>query len=316
MSRSILIVSPDPATSHILTEILRKQWDTLAFKKFHLVLDAIYSEIPSILIVDIAADPEIVPLLNMIKDDPLFSGLPVLAILDDPDHVPDWNKVRVDDYIWRKDIEEEIIIKVNLCGLRSRRIVEVNPLTRLPGNISINRQIQRRLDEGESFALGYADLDYFKPYNDTYGFSRGDDVIRITGRLILNITKNRQPRNSFVGHIGGDDFLCLTDVDVMEPVCEEIIEAFNRIIPTFYDPEHRKAGFIKAYDRAGLEQTFPFISVSIGVVCADGTDFSHYGELTEIASEMKSFAKKHEGSCYRLNRRNYIAPVGKDRRSP
>lgn len=316
MSRNILIVSTDRATSHVLYELLRHNWDPLTFEKFHLALDAIYSEIPSLLIVDIASDPETIPLLNMIKDDPLFSGLPVLAILEDPDHIPDWNKVRVDDYIWRKDIEDEIAIKVDLCGSRSKRVVEVNPLTRLPGNISINRQIQKRLDDRKPFALGYADLDHFKPYNDIYGFSRGDDVIRITGRLILNITKNRQPQDSFVGHIGGDDFLYLMDVDLIEPVCAEIISSFKRIIPNFYDAKDRKAGFIRACDRAGLEKTFPFISVSIGVACSDGAHFSHYGEITEVASEMKSFAKKQKGSCYRINQRKYAPSGVRSPRSP
>jgi diguanylate cyclase (GGDEF)-like protein len=77
--------------------------------------------------------------------------------------------------------------------------MEVNPLTKLPGNISINRQIQARIDGGEVFALAYADLDHFKPFNDYYGFSRGDEVIRITGRLILNIVKNKQPQGGLSG---------------------------------------------------------------------------------------------------------------------
>lgn len=305
MPRNILIVSPHSVTPDILRENLSQGENLKTFSTFASAYDSIYSEIPALLIVDISADPEIIPLLNMLKDDPLFSGLPVLAILDDPDHLPDWKNIQVDDYIWRKDIKRELSTKVELCNLRSQRIVEVNPLTRLPGNISINRQIQNRLDAGEPFGLAYTDLDCFKPYNDIYGFSRGDDVLRITGRLLLNITKSKQPENSFIGHIGGDDFVCITDIDVIEAVCKEFIEAFNRIIPTFYDQEDRNAGFIKGRDRAGQEQTFPFLSTSIGVVLSDGASFSHYGEITAVAAEVKAFAKRFEGSCYRVNRRDY-----------
>jgi diguanylate cyclase (GGDEF)-like protein len=92
-------------------------------------------------------------------------------------------------------------------------------LSRLPDNISINRQIQDRLDQRIPFALTYADLDHFKPFNDKYGFSRGDEVIKITGRLMLNIVRNKSIRNACIGHVGGDDFLCIMDPSLIEEAC-------------------------------------------------------------------------------------------------
>ncbi len=309
MSRTILILSPDAAMTSILAEKLSAEGDPVALSRFSSAYDTICNEMPLLLIVDAGADPETATFLNILKDDPLFSGLPIIALFDKPDAFSGWDAFPVDDYLWKNDVEREIVMRVRLCLLRAQRAVEVNPLTRLPGNISINRQIQSCIDRNEPFALAYADLDNFKPYNDTYGFSRGDEVLRITGRLLLNITKGRQSRNSFVGHIGGDDFVFMTEPALIEETCREVITAFDRIIPTFYDPRDRDLGYILSHDRAGAERQFPLLSISIGVAVSEGNRFSHYGEISQIASEVKGFAKEQDGSCYRFNRRGSL-PTG------
>ena len=216
----------------------------------------------------------------------------------------------VEDYIWRKDLENDVCMKVDLCFSRSDRMVEVNPLTRLPGNISINRQKQSRLDKGNPFALAYADLDHFKPFNDKYGFSRGDEVIKITGRLMLNIVRNKSHKSSFVGHIGGDDFVCIMEPALIEETCQEVIDAFDRIVPSFYDSQDRISGFIESYNREGHAKQYPIMGISIGVVCADEGVYSHYGEVTSVASEMKHAAKKKAKSSYIVNRRGHT-PISK-----
>ncbi|OPL16806.1 MAG: hypothetical protein AVO39_00585 [delta proteobacterium MLS_D] len=307
MTGTILILSGDPAVTSVIQRELSGEGSLLVFDRVSSAYDCICNEMPLLLIADMAAEEDAKELVTFLKDDPLFSGLPVIGLFDDAKGVPEWNVLQVDDYIWKKDLKRELRTRVQLCLLRARRVVEMNPLTRLPGNISINRQIQNRLDEKQPFALAYADLDNFKPYNDTYGFSRGDDVLRITGRLLFTITKDRQNEGSFVGHIGGDDFVSIADTQVMEDICRDLILAFDRIIPTFYDPEDRDRGFIQGHNRSGRARKFPLLAISIGVVFSEGSSFSHYGEITEIAAELKAFAKEHEGSCYRINQRNYSA---------
>ena len=194
--------------------------------------------------------------------------------------------------------------RARLCILRAERVVEVNPLTRLPGNTSINRTIQQLIDKGVVFGVGYADLDNFKPFNDHYGFTRGDEVIKMTGRLILNIVKNRQPAGSFVGHIGGDDFIFIMDAELIDATASEMVAAFDRIISTFYDGAEKEAGGIVATDRQGNPRSFPFISLSIGITSNRNRLFSHYGEVTEAVSEMKRYAKRTKGSCYRSDKRH------------
>jgi diguanylate cyclase (GGDEF)-like protein len=303
MPGAILIVSPNVAVTNILRNALMVSGNVVIFTHLRSALDFIYNEIPNLLIVDIHADKETMGLLNNLKDDPLFASIPVLAILDERHPDPDWTTLLVEDYIREKDIQEDIHIRGQLCLLRSQRNVEINPLTRLPGNISINRQIQSRLDRRQAFSLGYVDLDHFKAFNDKYGFSRGDDVIKITGRLLLNIVKSKPSSSSFVGHIGGDDFIFIMDTPFIEETCQEVIDAFDRIMPTLYDPEDREAKAIHSPDREGNIKAYPIMGISIGVANTDSGTFFHYMEITGLAVEMKKYTKQRTGSCYEINRR-------------
>lgn len=303
---SILLVSPNFAISDFLKRALTNSGKITVIDHLHFAFDFIYNDIPDLLIMDLHGDSEGVRLLNSLKEDPLFANLPVLIILSEGDQAPDWETLLVEDYIWRRDLARDACMKVDLCFSRSDRMVEVNPLTRLPGNISINRQIQCRLDNGMPFALAYADLDHFKPFNDKYGFSRGDEVIKITGRLMLNIVRNKSLRGSFIGHVGGDDFVCIMDPSLIEEACQELIDTFDRIVPSFYDPQDRESGLIKSFNREGHARQYPIMGISIGIVRVEKGIYSHYGEVTSIASEMKHSAKKSSKSSYAVNRRSII----------
>jgi len=303
MHGSILVVSSNTAITDLLKKILAGSGRVVVFSHLRSAFDDIYDDVPNLLIVDIHGDGEVLALLNTLKEDPLFAHLPVLVLLAEDDPAPDWSTFPAEDYIREEDLEKDILSKVALCQARSERIVEVNPLTRLPGNISINRQIQSRLDQGIPFALAYADLDYFKPFNDKYGFSRGDEVIKITGRLMLNIVRNRSNRNVFIGHVGGDDFICIMAPELIEETCQELIDAFDQIVPSFYDPVDRERDYIESQDREGRARRYPIMGISIGIAHVDQGTFTHYGEVTGVASEMKSLAKKEAKSCFRVNRR-------------
>ena len=302
--KTIIVISQDTALSSIIERLLNKVYRILSFYNIRSAIDYIYNSIPDLVIIDIhEGDSFTIGVLNNLKSDPIFHQLPVLMVIDDAEDIPRWETLLVEDYINKSVLEKECSSRVALSIIRAERSVEVNPLTKLPGNISINRQIQSRIDGGEVFALAYADLDHFKPFNDYYGFTRGDEVIRIAGRLILNIVKNKQPADSFIGHIGGDDFIFIISVNFVEDVAKEIIDAFDRIIPTLYEVEDRERGHVESRDRQGNIKKFPIISLSIGITSNSQRSFTHYGEVTEIASEMKGQAKHGRGSCYRIDKR-------------
>jgi len=303
----IVVISQDAALSSIIEQILVKSYKVLSFRAIRSAIDYIYNSIPALVIMDInEQDRFTVGLLNNLKADPIFHQLPVLIVLDETQSIPQWDVLFVEDYIKKSDFEREGLSRVDLTIVRSERVSEVNPLTNLPGNISINRQIQARIDVGEVFALAYADLDHFKPFNDHYGFTRGDEVIRIAGRLILNIVKNMQSQGSFIGHIGGDDFVFIMDVNLVEAAAKEIIDAFDHIVPTLYEAEDKERGYIEKQDRRGNIRQFPFVALSIGITSNKQRSFTHHGEVAGVASEMKGQAKHISGSCYRIDRRQSV----------
>ncbi len=190
--QNIVIVSKDKVLTNILERFLDDCYKMTVFSNVTSLIDYIYNLMPDLIMIDIDLDDDkVLAVIHNIKNDPMFSQLPVLGILPDDIPTPDWNVLLIEDYVRRADLERDIISRAALCMVRSKRGVEINPLTRLPGNISINKQIQNRLDSREIFALAYLDLDHFKPFNDKYGFSRGDEIIKVTGRIVLNIVKNR-----------------------------------------------------------------------------------------------------------------------------
>jgi diguanylate cyclase (GGDEF)-like protein len=303
--KTVVVVSKDPVLTSIIGKFLKGPYQVIEFAALRSSLDYVYSSSPAVLLIDMTYDdPFTITTLNELKSDPVLGHLSVLAVLGDNFVVPRWENLLVDDYIKRSMLEVEILSRVELCIQRAERMIEVNPLTGLPGNIQITKQIQRRLDAGEQFSLAYADLDWFKPYNDRYGFSRGDEVLKMLGRLILNTVKERQAHGSFIGHIGGDDFVFIMDCDASEETALKITSYFDRIIPTFYDIDDRSKGQIESLDRDGKKRVFPLISLSIGITRNKGKLFVHYGEMAEVASEMKKFAKTVSGSCCKSDKRH------------
>jgi diguanylate cyclase (GGDEF)-like protein len=303
--KSVIVVSKDMVLANIIKKNLESLYNLIVFSGVASAIDCIYNSMPDLVVIEIDLnDTMSVDILSNLKGDPMFSQLPLLAILPENVNVPEWGSFFVEDYIRVQDIERELLPRVKLCIIRSERIVEINPLTRLPGNISINKQTQNRLDAKDIFALAYLDIDHFKPFNDKYGFSRGDEVIKVMGRLILNIVKNKQAQDGFVGHIGGDDFIYIMNTDVIEETSVEIIDAFNRIIQTFYNQEDREKGCIQSKDRQGNIVIFSFMTVSIGIASNKYGHFVHYGEITEIASKMKTQAKRLKGGSFKMDRRS------------
>jgi diguanylate cyclase (GGDEF)-like protein len=302
--QTIVHITGDQTLAGLVEKHLGEAYKLVLFYQIQSSLDYIYHSLPDLILIDLRpGDSLVARLLSDLKEDPIFGQVPVLAVLEDDYLIAGWDELKCDDYLRRSLLETDLAARVELCILRAERDMEVSPLTRLPGNITIIKQIQSRLDRGDIFALSYADIDYFKPFNDKYGFSRGDEVLKMLGRLILNIVKQKQSQKSFVGHIGGDDFVFIVEPALAEEIAGEIIDHLEQIIPTFYDPEDRERGGILARDRRGRERTFPLISLSIGVTDNRTKLFTHYGQMAEAASELKKFAKTVQGSCCRFDRR-------------
>ncbi|MEI7817611.1 MAG: GGDEF domain-containing protein, partial [Desulfuromonadales bacterium] len=179
-----------------------------------------------------------------------------------------------------------------------------NPLTGLPGNESIQREINERLQAGGGFDIAYVDIDNFKPYNDYYGFQKGDVVIKAIGEIISVVARSSGAGLScFCGHIGGDDFIIITGAHHAEYISSQVIKTIEDYLPLFHGEKDFSAGCYSAVNRKGEQETFGLLSISIGIVNTRLTPVVSYAQLASISTEVKKAAKKLPGSSVVINRR-------------
>jgi len=193
----------------------------------------------------------------------------------------------------------------NITELQVRNARYANPLTLLPGNVPISEKVESLLLSGEPFTLAHFDLDNFKPFNDCYGYSRGDLVIGMLAHILVESVHGDR---DFVGHVGGDDFIVVFRSANWQTICQEILVTFAQEICNFYDPAHVKQGGIWTRDRRGNRVFQSFCSLSIGAVpCEQSTACCHH-EISTKAAEAKKQAKKIAGNSLFVERRGCVSP--------
>lgn len=302
----VLLVHADPVQRERLCDILgRAGFEAVTANNGKEAIEAICSRPPLCIIVqeDLSASPNGV-VLSELKADTVYGHLPVIVLVDARElERIDWYCLPADDYLVEPADERELVSRVRLSIARIQRDMHANPLTGLPGNPSIMLAAERRIHAQIPFALAHADLDSFKPFNDRYGFARGDEVIRMTARLLVNTVESLGCADTHVGHIGGDDFIFIVPSEHVETVCQRFLQDFGQIILNFYDSEDLERGGIASVSRKGDAQTFPIMTCSIGVIDTAITPVQHIGELSARVADVKSFAKKMPGSAYLIDRR-------------
>ena len=177
-------------------------------------------------------------------------------------------------------------------------LLDASPLTRLPGNIAIEMEIQKRLSEKKPFSLCHVDLDNFKPFADKYGYAWGSEVIKEVAQILTENVHTSELSGDFVGHVGGDDFIVITGAESAEEICKKIVEEFDQRSMRFYSEKDRQKGFITGKDRQGQQQTFPLVTMTIAVVTDDGSKFRGPLDMAKKAAELKEYAKTLPGSNY------------------
>jgi len=302
-----ILLSPDPE----LATLFQSLWDPkelvwTVIGQGRRAMEVIFNEPPDILVVDNRLqDIPSVDVATIVKSENVYRQLPVILCLDPGDLALgwNWNVVEADDFLLRPFAGPEVRERVQLTLCRASRAMDANPLTKLPGNTSIISRIQDLIDRQDDFALAYCDLDHFKSFNDKYGFSRGDEVLMMSARVIVNTIRSFPGIKSFVGHIGGDDYVFIVPAAIAEEACKRVVAAFDDIVPHFYDEDDRERECIVSTDRQGEVRTFPLMAISIAVVFNTGGRLKHYGEASAIAMGLKKKAKENPKSSYVLDRR-------------
>jgi diguanylate cyclase (GGDEF)-like protein len=180
---------------------------------------------------------------------------------------------------------------------------DASPLTRLPGGIAIENTVMHRIERKKPFAFCMMDLDNFKPFNDRYGYGRGNSVIKMTAEIIQQVTEECGDETDFVGHIGGDDFALIANPERFEEQCYKIIEEFDRRIVKHYDEEDLAQKCILSVSRQGEQLTFPIMTISIAAINSLKSKVHNYIEVGEIIAELKKYAKKFSASNLVIDRR-------------
>lgn len=261
---------------------------------------------PALIIIDAdGAGSDGLALCRSLKEDPYTAIVPVAFVAGGhaSDQVRSWFDAGADEVLTPIIAPDEQRSRLGVLLSRTARNVAVHPSTRLPGTTEIERQIRTRLDGGKVFAVCYADLDHFKEFNDRYSYYDGDRVIFILSRILRDVVKGMCPSDGFVGHIGGDDFIMVLTMDMVQEVCGEVIAVFDALIPFQYNAQDRRAGYFFGKDRRGHLHRVPLMTLSIGIVTNERRTYSHPAEVSELATEMKSYAKTLPGSVFVVDRR-------------
>ncbi len=306
MVQEIYIIDDDDSSIVIFRELFKNDPDYKFISVKTEQIDIALKNIPSLIVInEDAIDRDVVELCKKIRKDEDNTITPVIVVSSKSEkrHRVKILQESVEYYI-KKPVDEQYLYYTvkNLNRLLSSNR-RVSPLTGLPGNVQIHAELKKRILKQEPFSVLYLDLDNFKAYNDVYGFLKGDEIIEFTADMIIKLVHNEELENTFVGHIGGDDFVAIVPETNCEKLCQNLIAYFNEKVKKFFTNTDLEKGYIEVANRRGIIEQFPLTSLSIGVVVADKGRFHNILEIGEIGAQVKHAAKSVMGSCYAVDKR-------------
>lgn len=304
---TVLIVDDDHVLRTIIgTNLQLGGFDVLSAPDGPTALALLDDRLPDVVVLDV-----VMPLmdgyatLSRIRRHATASHVPVIVLTggsSDTSAPVKSLEAGADDFIAKPFSPQEMLARVRAKVRRANVDSSLQPLTRLPGNIAIEHEVRRRFEAREPWAVIYADLDNFKAFNDHYGFVRGDDAIRLVATTMSDTIKRIGEDTDFLGHIGGDDFIIVTDPLRAENLARAVAETFDRDVRPLYDVTDRTRGWIAAKDRRGNNVRFPLMSLSLAIV-TQSPRITSYQSIGEVAAELKSFAKRQPGSFVATDKR-------------
>lgn len=307
MVQEIYIIDDDESSIVIFRELFKNDPEYKFISVKTEQIDIALKNIPSLIVInEDAIDRDVVELCKKIRKDEDNTITPVIVVSskDQKEHRVKILQESVEYYI-KKPVDEQYLYYTvkNLNRLLSSNR-RVSPLTGLPGNVQIHAELKKRILKQEPFSVLYVDLDNFKAYNDVYGFLKGDEIIEFTAETIIKLVNSDELENTFVGHIGGDDFVVIVPGINCEKLCQNIIAHFDVNVKRFFTERDLEKGYIEVANRRGIIEQFPLTSVSIGVVTADTGRFHNILEIGEVGAQVKHAAKSVMGSSYAVDKRS------------
>jgi diguanylate cyclase (GGDEF)-like protein len=314
----VLVADDDPHVRQLLELVLSEDgYEVISASDGHELVRMAQEHMPGLILVDLMM-PQMdgFEAIRQMRNDSRTAHIPmvILTARSRSGDIVTGFETGADDYIAKPFNISELLARVKSHLRRAAQRPVLNPLTGLPGGVLLSQELRRRLAQQSAFALLYADLDNFKVFNDTYGFSRGDRAILLVAGILQRVLAIHGNPDDFIGHIGGDDFAVLTTPDRSKTLCRAVIDAFDDEIRSLYAPDDRLRGYFSAVDRHGVLRRFELMSISIGVVTSERRSFAEEEEFTRIAAEMKHYAKTRAGSSFAVDKRSAYQSTDIERR--
>ncbi len=264
--------------------------------------------LPEIIILDVhSAQSDDLKICSLLRKDFISANIPIIILINKRhlrSHLLNL-KYGVDDYLIKPPDPLDLRVRIEMAIRRLQLSFWTNPLTGLPGANLLEEVVKSYLKEKRDFSFAYLDIDYFKYFNDRYGYRKGDGVILQVAYLLYRTIRQFGNNDDFLAHIGGDDFSFVSSPDKYETICQNFIFAFDRIIPFHYSSEDRQRRFILVRDRARNLKRFPLMSVSVAVVNVNRTSsIQSMLQINERLAEIKKYLKSLPGSKYMVDRRS------------
>lgn len=232
-------------------------------------------------------------------------SLPVIMLTANSDDEVKFQGLKngANDYLPKTVRQEELLLRVRNILQHIKKDRDASPLTGLPGNHAIENELETRISASKPYALLYVDMDNFKAYNDYYGYSKGDIMLTLLADVLSEAAQKCGDRDTFVGHVGGDDFVIMATPDSAPEIARMAIEQFDSRIEKLYEPEDWAKGYLEIGDRRGEIRRFPPTSITVAMVCDQGGQFKHAGKVNALVAELKKYGKSFDGSVLVQDRR-------------
>ncbi len=306
MYQEISIIDDTDELTTRLNNIFKEEKDYIFKNILSMKIEEIMKDIPDLIIInEDGVKMGVIEICNYIRHYSENPITPIMVISSNIDKNHRLNILKENvEYFIKAPMDDEYIyytIRNIIRLMTSNR--KVSPLTGLPGNLQIQVELKKKLLKKQEFSILYFDLDNFKEYNDTYGFLKGDEVIKFTAKTILKVMHQYKLEESFVGHIGGDDFVgIISDIDY-DKLCQDIITKFDNGILEYFNEEDIERGYLEVANRKGIIEQVPLTALSIGVVKVLPGEYTNPLEIGEVGAQVKHLAKTQMGSAYVINRR-------------
>jgi len=308
----ILVVDDEPHIAQILKFTLEKAgYQVFTAEDGQDALGKIEKLEPSLVILDV-----MMPIMDgyevcrKMREDFKMNQIPVI-MLSAKGELPERVKGLeggANDYLIKPYSNDELLLRVKNVLEWNTKQKEANPLTGFPGNTAIERELKTRINRAQPYAFLYVDIDNFKGFNDYYGYQKGDEIITFLSAILSAAVDKLGVKEDFIGHIGGDDFVVITDAARAEFIGKFIIDEFDKGAVFLLNESDVKRGFFEVRNRQGEIARVSLMSITIALVISTDNKITHFAEINDIASDLKKYGKKMKGSVVIKERRHDIIP--------